>query len=760
MFSSWMDWLSALRPTPFVMSNKKFRLKTTIGQEISRGSVVMLFYVDIVRLTEIENRYGDTAAKRILLRFEKVLAQAAKQIFEIKGKLLAIQKLWGDDFAIYVAFPKGCEEEDFRLLSISFQHQVELMLNHHIMNFIREEMRLHVGYASIPGIDIVKEMYTSVKHAVHMAKYGLTSDKYTYVSQFHRLLNNESVHMLYMPIVSLRDGEPLGWEALARGPEDSPFYSPATLFSYAEETDTVFRLEHICRKRALEQVRFLKPNQKLFINLDPRSIDDPYILRGDVTNMLEELGLAPSNVVFEITERHAISNYAVFRKIIEEYRKKGYLIAVDDAGAGYSSLESIAEIYPDFIKLDMSLIRNIDMDSIKQALLETFVQFADKVKCKIIAEGIETERELETLIELGVSYGQGYYLGKPKKGLTLVDGNAMNFIRVTQDKLRGMDSYKDAYDTPEVAEILTKAVCVERDTKVRQVHQIFEQNQRVESIIILEQDKPVGLLMRTALYRTLGGQYGIPLYYERSVAQIMNKNPLIVRTTDKIDDVARRAMARDTYHLYDVVIICDETGKYLGIVTVQNLLDKMTTIKLELATFANPLTGLPGNVRIEREVIDRMKHGVDFTVIYCDLDKFKYFNDQHGFEVGDQIISRTAQMLRECIRDYGNKTDFIGHIGGDDFIMITTPDRVHLITDYIISTFSTYFADIMSKCSRAGENPPSLTMSMAGVYYRKGSFQSVEAIAERAASIKKIAKKSTTTNYISDAILQQQTVSI
>lgn len=190
-------------------------------------------------------------------------------------------------------------------------------------------------------------MYTSVKHAVHMAKYGVTSEKYTHVTQFHRLLQDENIDMHYMPIVSLLDAEPLGWEALARGPQNTPFYSPAALFSYAEETDMVFRLEHICRKRALEQLRYLKTSQKLFINIDPRAIDDPYLLRGDVLGLLERYRLNPRNIVLEITERHAITNYAVFRKIIEEYRKKGYLVAVDDAGAGYSSLESITEIYPD-----------------------------------------------------------------------------------------------------------------------------------------------------------------------------------------------------------------------------------------------------------------------------------------------------------------------------------------------------------------------------------------------------------------------------
>ncbi|MGC5324490.1 GGDEF domain-containing protein [Brevibacillus sp. SYSU BS000544] len=733
--------------TPIVLSEKKYRLQTVISQTFATGSTVVLFYVDIVKLTDIEHRYGDMVTKRIIQRFERIVMSAAKRIFGIKGKLLGIQKLFGDDFAIYASFPRGSIEEDFRMLSISFQQLVESLLSEQVEFVNREHIKVHIGYAELPGNDIVKEMYTCVKHAVHMAKYGLTSEKYNLVTQFHRLLQEEAVHMLYMPIVSLRDGEPLGWEALARGPENSHFFSPATLFSYADETDNVFRLESICRRRALEKLRYVGKNEKIFINLDPRAIDDPYLLRGTLFKELEALQLHPSNIVLEITERHAITNYRVFRKIIEEYRKKGYLIAVDDAGAGYSSLESIAEIYPDFIKLDMSLIRNIDIDTIKQALLETFVQFAEKVKCKIIAEGIETEGELQTLIELGVPYGQGFYLGKPAKGLTQIPGNAMNFIRETQEKRKENQSYR--VDTSDIGDIVTKTIFVDRDTKVRKIHQIFEQNRRIDSIVILDQQTPVGLIMRFQLYQVLGGQYGISLYYERSVSHIMNVNPLIVNKKDKIEDVARRAMARDAFHLYDVIIIVDADNHYVGIVTVQSLLDKMTTIKLELATFANPLTGLPGNLRIERELFKRLQTQHEFMVIYCDLDRFKWFNDQYGFEIGDKIIQHTAQLLRESVVHNGNSNDFVGHIGGDDFIIVTNVYAAKEIAAYIITSFPTYFKDIETKYRKTLDEPQ-LSISLAGLICSKQRYQSVIEISEQAAKLKRRAKQQPGNVYVTD----------
>jgi diguanylate cyclase (GGDEF)-like protein len=173
----------------------------------------------------------------------------------------------------------------------------------------------------------------------------------------------------------------------------------------------------------------------------------------------------------------------------------------------------------------------------------------------------------------------------------------------------------------------------------------------------------------------------------------MNTNPLTVKKDDQIDEVSKRAMARDAYHLYDVVVITGDNGEYIGIITVQSLLDKMASIKLEMASSANPLTGLPGNVQIERELQARIKRSEQQVVIYCDLDRFKWFNDRYGFEVGDQIIVRTARLLKEAVQHYGNERDFLGHIGGDDFIVMTTPNCLDAMTAFIIQAFSSYFLD-------------------------------------------------------------------
>lgn len=154
-------------------------------------------------------------------------------------------------------------------------------------------------------------------------------------------------------------------------------------------------------------------DQKIFLNINPLTISDPNFVRGETAYLISQNGLTQSNIVFEITEQTDLRSLPNFKRTLVHYRSQGYMVAIDDAGAGFSSLQAIAQVRPDYIKIDMSLVRGVDGDPVKKALMETFVTFADRIGCFIIAEGIETENELRTLVKIGVHYGQGYYLARP-----------------------------------------------------------------------------------------------------------------------------------------------------------------------------------------------------------------------------------------------------------------------------------------------------------------------------------------------------------
>ena len=190
--------------------------------------------------------------------------------------------------------------------------------------------------------------------------------------------------------MDLTEGQIMAWEALSRGPEGSPFHTPDMLFDFAEDVGELTSLERLCRETALRNFGKNCDGRKLFLNVNPGTLGDPDFSAVDTLRAIEEKGFSPVDIVFEVTERHSIKDLALFHRALDSFRRQGFQVAVDDAGSGYSGLKSIAEIRPDYIKIDMSLIRGIDTNPVKRALLETFVAFSEKIGSKIVAEGIET----------------------------------------------------------------------------------------------------------------------------------------------------------------------------------------------------------------------------------------------------------------------------------------------------------------------------------------------------------------------------------
>lgn len=253
--------------------------------------------------------------------------------------------------------------------------------------------------------------------------------------EFQTLLAKKQLRMIFQPIINFKKEKILGFEGLSRGPIKSIFHSPIQLFKYAEAYGSLYKLEKITRELAFESSRPLLQNgEKLFINLSPQVIYDPNFTPGHTISLLKQYNLSPSNIVFEITERSAIEDFSAFTRVLHHYRDQGFEIAVDDAGAGYSSLQAISEIQPDYIKVDRSLISDIHENSVKKHILDAFVTFAKKMDSIIIAEGIEKQEELEAVIDLGINYGQGYYIAMPKNPVEVIDEMKWKSIRLVYDQ--------------------------------------------------------------------------------------------------------------------------------------------------------------------------------------------------------------------------------------------------------------------------------------------------------------------------------------
>jgi len=201
----------------------------------------------------------------------------------------------------------------------------------------------------------------------------------------------------------------VGHEALTRPTVECSFASVEDLFAFAETTELLLAFERLCRTTAIRSAARLAPAGLLFLNASARAVEDPEWSDGVVEDLLAASGLAPRDVVVEITERLAIVDFGAFHAALRTFKARGYRVAVDDMGAGYASLQALAEIEPDFLKFDVSLVQGIDQSRIKQSLLESLRSLAEKIHARVIAEGVEREAERDTLLALGIELGQGFH---------------------------------------------------------------------------------------------------------------------------------------------------------------------------------------------------------------------------------------------------------------------------------------------------------------------------------------------------------------
>ena len=232
----------------------------------------------------------------------------------------------------------------------------------------------------------------------------------------------DGITSVYQPIVDMGTGDIFAYEALSRGPRGTSLESPATLFAIADEVDLTVELDRACFRGALRNAKTLEPVHRLFVNLLPMSFYDAAFIEVEVGNLLSAAGLTPANIVFEITERLAIENFASFKRALGAYTAMGFGVAIDDVGTRHSNLETVMSLRPHFIKLSDVLVRGIARSTVKREMLRSLRHIAETIDAVMVAEGIEHVEDVVALRELGIRYGQGYYMARPAPPfLTLKD---------------------------------------------------------------------------------------------------------------------------------------------------------------------------------------------------------------------------------------------------------------------------------------------------------------------------------------------------
>jgi EAL domain-containing protein (putative c-di-GMP-specific phosphodiesterase class I)/GGDEF domain-containing protein/CBS domain-containing protein len=482
----------------------------------------------------------------------------------------------------------------------------------------------------------------------------------------HEVITHRQLSPLFQPVIDLKNNIIFGHEGLIRGPVNSDLHAPLELFKAAREYKVAYEIEHLSRQIVLELFASQQHSGKLFINISPEILVQPGSSRGATLAYIHKLGLNPNNVIIELTESSPTFDYVLLRQAVDHYRSLGFEIAIDDLGEGFSSLRLWSELRPDYVKIDKHFIQGIDTDPIKLEFVRSIQQIAENSGGKVIAEGIETQTQLAMIKDLGVAYGQGYFLGRP----------APNLVQELTPELRQVLNKKNITvpisantalskrDT--LAKLIDYVTPVASLTTVEEIYELFEKNPRSYSLPVVDNDLPVGMISRHTIFDRLSRQYARELYAKKPCSIFMDKQPLIVEKSMSLQAISNLITNMEPHHLSNGFIIT-EAGHYLGVSSGHALLREITRMQINAARYANPLTLLPGNVPINEHMDRLLEHGISSWACYCDLDNFKPFNDVYGFRRGDELIQYTGKLLQSHVQP---ELDFVGHIGGDDFIVL------------------------------------------------------------------------------------------
>ena len=473
----------------------------------------------------------------------------------------------------------------------------------------------------------------------------------------HKVISERALRTLFQPIVDGGSRTLLGHEALTRGMA-SGLESPTTLIECASQYGLTRALETACIETALSAYHALKVEGRLFLNLLPQTLLEWSALADWLGEQLETYRVDPHEVVLEITEHGFTADENRLAAAVRPLRALGCDIAIDDLGAGSSGLKSWAEIRPDYVKVDRYFVSGIERDPVRAEILRSLVDIGRVTGCRIVAEGIENREQCALVLELGVDYLQGYYLGRPSR-IPCTEPPAL-------EELQAGGTAPAANCAEDLASPIPG---VPADSTVASVVESFRQHPDWTALAVLESrdsPRPVGLVYRDQLLIFLSRPLHPEIYNRKPVTSVMSREPLQVEARSRLDQVSRIVTARAAGHQRDDFII-SRNGTYLGMGRTVDLLRQITVQQIQAAMHSNPLTGLPGNLEIQAQLAQWVARRRHFVACHLDLNHFKPYNDEYGYARGDQVLLHVAQVITRSVR---RPVDFVGHVGGDDFVFL------------------------------------------------------------------------------------------
>jgi EAL domain-containing protein (putative c-di-GMP-specific phosphodiesterase class I)/GGDEF domain-containing protein/ribosomal protein S10 len=568
-----------------------------------------------------------------------------------------------------------------------------------------------------------------------------------------RLIAQRSFDIHFQPLVAIDRADIYGFEALTRAPADGPLHSPLVLFEAAARLGRLVELERLIVQRATQRFKALGLPGSLFLNVTADTLLGAREHAGRLATQLQELGLPTSRVVIELTETRPIDDMAQLDGALQALRERGFRVALDDLGEGFASLRRWMEMRPDFVKIDRHFIDGIAQEPLKQQFVRSIVEMAATSGCEVVAEGLEQEPDLDVLRRLGVTLCQGYLFARPSatpRASLSVPWSA-RLATAAQPRLLQNDLAlplgQGAITT--AAQLARRGLTVTPDTSCRSIVDLFHGDDQLLAIPVLDdQQRPIGVLRSLHVLKRSTERFFMDIFDRRSCVELMDPHPLVFDVATPLRAMSDAVANLDERLMIDGFIVTRE-GSYFGAGRSSDLLKAVSDLQVHAARYANPLTLLPGNVPLDNHLERLIEAGETFAAVVWDIDHFKPFNDVYGYRIGDDIIRLAARVLTQAVDP---QLDFVGHVGGDDFVLaMISPDWEARLTRIcqafdagVRSFFSAEHLAAGGYVTLNRQHQPSFhplpTFSAGAILHVPGSFDNARALSSALAEPKRVAK--------------------
>lgn len=536
----------------------------------------------------------------------------------------------------------------------------------------------------------------------------------------------EDVRFAFQPLINVTTGGVMAVEALARpsGLHVQELFREAARQRRLPEVDV--ELAAAAVQASGEHEPRLPLHLNVFGGTVAHSLPDLDVLR----EALHEVGRREHQVTLEISP--PLSRLPADELVdgVQKLRDRGFQIALDGVGDGDLPLTLLGDLAPDALKLDRGLVRGLADDPRRTALLEALRHIAESTGSSLVAEGVESDRELTALRRNGVRLVQGDLLAPPahRAPTTLtVPGVA---AEVTDP--RGQLVTTPATG-PRVTEFLAPATMLSADATADHAREVLADHPDVSSIVLVDdENRPQWTIDRNRFLVAVTGPYGHALHATRPAARLADE-PRVVTTATTAFEALELVTGSDQYRTYDDAIVVDDAHHCLGMVRASDLIRGVAELKVEQAATLNPLTRLPGSDAVERDVARRIGADEVFAVSWLDIDSFKRVNDLAGFSAGDELIRSVGRSLTDAAASLGSLC--VGHVGGDDFLLVAGLDDLPTVAEMVLDP------------PRRADGVEA-TLSLATVVCTPSVVSGYDEVSRSLAPLKKLAKELTGSSWV------------